>query len=68
MADLGLQPRGEVETQLQRLSFLAQPQLLLRGRDRQLRGGVGGQQEGRGPGTADVVDGLQLVLDVVDQR
>ena len=67
MAHLGPEAGSEVEPQLQGVALLAEPQLLVGGGEGQSRRRLGGDEEGRDARTVEVVDGLQLILDVVDQ-
>jgi hypothetical protein len=59
--------RGQVEADVEGPVRLVDPKLLLDQRGPQQGGRVRLEEEMGGPGALDVVDGFQLVLDLVDQ-
>jgi hypothetical protein len=67
VADPGPELRAEVEPDVERPVRLVDPQLFLDLGGAQQGGRVRMEEELRGPGALDVVDGFQLILDLIDQ-
>lgn len=67
IVEVGPQRGRVVEADLEPVLVLVQPELLVRLRRAEQLGLLGVKQEVGGPRTLDVVDGLELVLDLVDE-